>query len=64
MLPGTFVGYGQAFVNDMAEIGNIAVGYNEFTWGSGTGFVWTLNEGMVDAMDFFTSYGVTFPPTS
>lgn len=61
VLPGTFIGYGQAFVLDMAEVGNIAVGYNEYTWGSGTGFVWTLNEGMVSAMDFFTSHGLTFP---
>lgn len=60
-LPGTFIGYGQAFMLDMAEIGNIGIGYNEFTWGSGTGFVWTLNEGMVDAQGFFESYGIIFP---
>jgi uncharacterized membrane protein len=60
-LPGTFIGYGQAFMLAMAEIGNIGIGYNEFTWGSGTGFVWTLNEGMADALDFFVSYGITFP---
>ncbi|RLA57632.1 MAG: hypothetical protein DRR04_12470 [Gammaproteobacteria bacterium] len=62
VLPGTFIGYGQAIMYEMAETAPIGVGYNEFTWGSGTGFVWTLNEGMVSAMDFFTSYGVTFPP--
>jgi len=61
VLPGTFIGYGQAIMYKVAEVGNIGVGYNEFTWGQGTGFVWTLNEGMVSAMDFFTSYGVTFP---
>jgi len=61
VLPGTFIGYGQAIMYEVAEMGNIGVGYNEYTWGSGTGFVWTLNEGMVKAMDFFTSYGVTFP---
>jgi len=61
VLPGTFIGYGQAIMYEVAEMGNIGVGYNEFTWGSGTGFVWTLYEGMVPAMDFFTSHGVTFP---
>ncbi len=61
VLPGTFPGYGQSIVRDVAGIGNIAVGYNEFTWGSTTGFVWTLNEGMVAAADFFAAYGVTFP---
>jgi len=61
VLPGTFIGYGQAICRDMAETGDMIVGYNEFTWGSGTGFVWTLNEGMVSAADFFSANGVTFP---
>ncbi len=61
VLPGTFPGYGSATLYDIADIGNIGVGYNEFNNGQGTGFVWTLNEGMVSAEDFFTSYGLTFP---
>jgi len=62
VLPGTAPNYGEAFVLDLAEIGNIAVGLNSFTWGNSTGFVWTLNEGMVSAIDFFNAYGLTFDP--
>ena len=61
VLPGTFIGYGKSIIADMAENGNTAVGYNQFTWGQGTGFVWTLNEGMVSAADFFVANGVNFP---
>ena len=61
VLPGTFPGYGQSQVYNMAEDGPIAVGYNQFTTGTTTGFVWTLNEGMVPAEDYFNSYGIEFP---
>jgi uncharacterized membrane protein len=62
VLPGTFPGYGQAICKDKAEMGDLIVGYNAFDWNVSTGFVWTLNEGMVSAADFFASYGLTFPP--
>ena len=60
-LPGTFPGYGKAICRDMTEDGTMAVGYNKFTNGSDSGFVWTLSEGMVSANDFLASRGVVLP---
>lgn len=63
-LPGTFPGSGAAICQDRAEDGSIIVGYNTFDGSpyNNSGFVWTLNEGMVSAVDFLTSRGVVLPP--
>jgi hypothetical protein len=64
VLPGTFPGYGQAQCNDMTETGPmIIVGYNEFNWGDGTGFVWTLEQGMISGEDYLISEGFVLPET-
>ncbi len=61
VLPGTFLGYGQAIPHDMTEDGHTMVGYNAFDWGTGTGFVWTLQQGMMSAADFMAAEGFVFP---
>ncbi len=61
VLPGTFPGYGQAIAYDMTDAGDTIVGYNEFNWGQTTGFVWTLEQGMVPAADFLAAEGFVFP---
>lgn len=63
VLPGTFPGSGAAICEDRADDGSIIVGYNTFDGSpyNNTGFVWTLNEGMVSAADYFASAGVVFP---
>ena len=63
VLPGTFPGSGSAKCEDRSENGSLIVGYNTFDGSpyNNTGFVWTLNEGMVSAADFFASRGVVLP---
>lgn len=63
VLPGTFAGYGLAQCNDMTEDGSMIVGYNAFDWGSGVGFVWTMEQGMVSAADYFEAEGFVLPDT-
>jgi len=61
VLPGTIIGYGLAQCNDMTANGETVVGYNAFDWYQGTGFVWTLEQGMMSAADFFAAEGFTLP---
>ena len=61
VLPGTFAGYGMATIRDMTPDASVMVGYNEFDFGSATGFIWTEETGMVDVVDFLTDSGATLP---
>ena len=62
VLPGTFPrGTGQAVGLDVSEDGRVVVGYNMFSQGNNTGFVWTESQGMMKADTFLASIGVTLP---
>jgi hypothetical protein len=60
VLPGTFP-TGGAMANEVTSAGDMVVGYNEFDGYNATGFVWTLNEGMVSAADWIAAQGLTLP---
>jgi hypothetical protein len=60
-LPGTFVTDGEAMLKDMSGDETIGVGMNVFSRYSIGAFVWTLEQGMVEAGDWFASEGVDFP---
>lgn len=63
VLPGTFAnGSGFARGLDVSEDGSIVVGMNSYDTWNQTGFVWTLEEGMAKADDWFDARGVVFPP--
>jgi hypothetical protein len=62
VLPGTFGnGTGHARGLDLSEDGSVIVGYNAYDTWNQTGFVWTLDEGMMKADDYFAARGVVFP---
>jgi len=60
-LPGTVNPFGEAIVNDISPDGTIIVGINSFNPGSSAGFIYTLQDGMMDIMDLLTDAGVTVP---
>lgn len=60
-LPGTFPEVGYVTCNDISEDNTVIVGYNQFSRSSHTAFVWTLDEGLMSAEDFFTARGVVLP---
>lgn len=61
VLPGTFVGYGSAIGNDVTAAGDIIVGQNAYNTYSREGFVWTFDQGLMKAEDYFSSLGITMP---
>ena len=62
VLPGTFPrGTGQGVGLDVNQDGSIVVGYNMFSQGNVTGFVWTESQGMMKADAFLAGIGVTLP---
>jgi len=64
VLPGTFgnaVGHATALaVNDD---GTVVAGVNAYDHYNTTGFIWTLEEGLMKASEYFAARGVTLPPT-
>ncbi|MBZ0269627.1 T9SS type A sorting domain-containing protein [bacterium] len=60
-LPGTQPNNGYIAPNDATPDGRLVVGYNQFFWGSSTGFVWTEETGMLDLVDFVEERGGAFP---
>ncbi len=64
VLDGTFPGgYGQAIVNGIVPDGSMCVGYNQFAFnpGDAAGFIWTIEDGMMNATDWLEDRGVTLP---
>ena len=60
-LPGTFAGYGQATALDLSDDGHIIVGFNSFNPNRSTGFIWTLEDGLVDVHEYLTDHGARTP---
>ena len=64
VLPGTFgnaVGHATALaVNDD---GTVVAGVNAYDHYNTTGFIWTEEEGLMKASEYFAARGVTLPPT-
>lgn len=60
VLPGT-PAYQRAIVYGIANDGSVAVGRNHFASNNYTGFVWTLEQGMVKAKDYILSLGAVLP---
>jgi uncharacterized membrane protein len=61
-LPGTVNPFGQAIVNGISADGTIIVGYNAYNPGSSAGFIYTLQDGMMDIADLLSDAGVSVPP--
>lgn len=64
VLDGTFPGgNGQAIVNGITPDGEMCVGYNQFDFNPGfaSGFIWTLEGGMIDVVDFLDDNSVALP---
>jgi uncharacterized membrane protein len=64
LLDGSTPGdYAQAIVNGIVPDGSMAVGYNQFAFnpGNSAGFIWTLEEGMQNVVNFLADNGVTVP---
>jgi uncharacterized membrane protein len=64
LLPGSTPGdYAQAIVNGITPDGSMAVGYNQFAFnpGNSAGFIWTPEEGMINATDFLVGHGISLP---
>jgi uncharacterized membrane protein len=60
-LPGTANPFGEAIVQDMSDDGTVIVGYNAYDPGNSAGFIFTLEDGMMDIMDVLTDAGVEVP---
>jgi len=60
-LPGTIAGYGQAMALDLTADAHTIVGFNLFNSNRSTGFIWTLEGGMVDVHEHLTRHGVVLP---
>jgi uncharacterized membrane protein len=60
-LPGTFAGYGQAMALDLTEDGHTIVGFNRFDPNRSAGFIWTLENGLIDIRDHLARHGVDLP---
>lgn len=60
-LPGTVAGYGQAMALDLTDNGHTIVGFNNFNPDRSAGFIWTLEDGLVDVHDLLAGHGVDLP---
>lgn len=60
-LPGTVNPFGEAIVQDISDDGTVIVGYNAFNPGLSAGFIYTLEDGMMDIMDVLTDAGISVP---
>jgi len=61
-LPGTFGGgYGNVFGLDLSDDGSVVVGINMMDSYTSKGFVWTLDQGMVQAENYLAGFGVSLP---
>ena len=62
-LPGTGSPFGNAVVTDVSDDGSLLVGFNAWDPGWSTGFIFTLEDGLVDVDNFLADNGVEFDPT-
>jgi len=64
VLSGTFPGYGMAQPMDINADATIVVGFNQFEMnpGSAKGFIWTLEDGMVEIREYLEDNGVEIEP--
>ncbi len=58
VLPGTNNPFGNALARDVCDDGSIIVGYNSWDPGNNAGFIWTLEDGMMNAVDFLDDNGI------
>jgi uncharacterized membrane protein len=62
-LPGTPADIGNVVAEGLSDDGSIVVGFNQFSFGNFTGFIWTGETGMVGVMDFLADHDITVDPT-
>jgi len=62
-LPGTPADIGNVVAEGLSDDGSIVVGFNQFSFGNFTGFIWTEETGMVGVMDFLADHDITVDPT-
>ena len=60
-LPDTPPGLGQAILLSITNDGSLAVGVNQYSWGSTEGMVWTPGTGLISASAYFAMVGVVLP---
>jgi uncharacterized membrane protein len=61
-LPGTPDVTGNVVPNDCTPDGRTVVGFNQFSFGNSTGFIWTEATGMVDVEGLAAALDLPFPP--
>jgi probable HAF family extracellular repeat protein len=61
-LPGTVSGFGDVIGFGLSDDGRVIVGYNQFSFGNSTGFIWTEETGLVDVVDFLADNGIPIDP--
>jgi uncharacterized membrane protein len=61
-LPGTPDFTGNVVPNDCTPDGQIVVGFNQFSFGNSTGFIWTPSTGMIDVEGLAAELDIAFPP--
>ncbi len=59
VLPGTNNPFGNALARDVCDDGSIIVGFNAWDPGNSAGFIWTLEDGMMNVVDFLEDNGIT-----
>lgn len=63
VLPGTDPIFGgNSVASDVSGDGSIVVGWNQFDFFGGTGFIWTQDLGLMSATDWLTASGVALDP--
>jgi hypothetical protein len=60
-LPGTVAPNGLSTVRSMTPDASIVVGYNQFSFASVTGFIWTQDDGIIDIEDWLVDRGIEIP---
>ncbi len=59
VLPGTNNPFGNALARDVCDDGSIIVGFNAWDPGNTAGFIWTMEDGMQNVVDFLSDNGIT-----
>jgi uncharacterized membrane protein len=63
VLPGTDPIFGgNSVASDISGDGSIVVGWNQFDFFGGTGFIWTADLGLMSATDWLASLGIVTDP--
>jgi uncharacterized membrane protein len=59
VLPGTNNPFGNALARDVSDDGSIIVGFNAWDPGNTAGFIWTMEDGMMNVVDFLADNGIS-----